>query len=252
MILTMTRILIESFPNHSDISKDKLKKKLNEIIEKLDADASDTETFLSDIGSSSLLDDLELSFLYLYLQTCYAREERMNEDPVYESKSEDTFLDSLPCSVCFSDHYKALLIDTPVLIGSMRNPANKMQQNLLKSLIVTAIRKYEKDKGFSLKLSIASPYSICLYRRCLTDQSSTVVPDLDNIEASKIINALADELSLDDSYSSLVSNLNSIEYVDSKKNCGTSILVIEEAKRLDLEREFIENKRSFDPIRTGK
>ena len=227
MILTMTRILNESFPNHSDLSKEKLKEKLNEIIKQLEEDADDPEVLMHDLKDSSLLDDLELSFLYLYLQVCYAKEKRMNEDPVYESEKEDTFLDSLPCKTYFSDRYKALLIDTPMLIGSMRNPANKMQQNLLKSLVVTAIRKYEKDNKFSFKLSITSPYSICLYRRCLTDQSSTVVPDIDNIEASKIINVLADELSLDDTYSSLISNLNSIEYVDSKQDCGTSILVID-------------------------
>lgn len=248
----MTRILRESFPNHSDMSKENFKEKLREIIRKLDENIDDPETLMSNFKSSSLLDDLELSLLYLYLQTCYAKEERMNDRLVYETENDDAFLDSLPCKIYFSNHYKALLIDTPVLMGSMRNPANKMQQNLVKSLIVTAIRKYEKDEGLSLKLSIASPYSICLYRRCLVDQSSTVVPDIDNIEASKIINALADELSLDDSYSSLISNLNSIEYVNSKQDCGTSILVIEEAKRIDLERKFFENKRSFTFIRTGK
>ena len=70
----MTRIFAETFPNHTDMSKEELADQLRKIIAKLDDDPEDPAVVISDLKSSDLLDDLELSLLYLYLQTCYARE----------------------------------------------------------------------------------------------------------------------------------------------------------------------------------
>ena len=241
----MTKIFAETFPNHTDMSKKELAGQLRKIIAKLDDDPEDPAVVISDLKSSDLLDDLELSLLYLYLQTCYAREYKR----VCECFDETETGADLPCTVHYSAEYRCLLIDTPVMLGSNRNPANRMQENLVRSLVIAAVRKYEKGNDFDFTFSIRAPFSIGLYRRCLKDQSSTVIPDIDNIEARKIINSLVEELSLDDSYSSLISNVNSIEYVDAKEDQGTSILIVEEGKRNALEREFLQNKRSFSMIR---
>ncbi|MBR2788190.1 MAG: hypothetical protein IKD94_03410 [Erysipelotrichaceae bacterium] len=239
------KILSETFPNRVRMSKVDIRKYLEGLLQKINRNDEPEDALIGDLKDGNVLDDLELSFLYLYLQMCYAREYKVSTGR-YEVTETDV---DLPCEIYFSKKYRCLLIDTPAMLSSCRNPSSKAQENLLKALVKSAVKKYEIDNGFDLTFSIRAPYSICLYRRCLPDQSSTLIPDIDNIEAGRIINYLAQELSLDDSYSSLISNVNSIEYVEAKEDCGTSILVIEEGKRNELEREFLKNRRSFSMIR---
>ena len=236
----MTRILEKTFPNRSDITKDNLMKAAVEILEKLERDIDPNDTKVRLMRNLSLLDDLENSFLYLYLQLCNAKQERLHDLPTSRREVPDESLASLPCEVFFSEKYKALLIDTPVNLGSNRNYANKMQEHILKTLVATAVEKFKEDNDFDLAFSIKKPFSFCLYRRCLEKQSSSVVPDIDNIDSRNIINTIVSELSLDDSYSSLICNVNSIEYVGCKEERGTSILIVEESKRNALEKEFKE------------
>ena len=244
----MTRILTDTFANHADMSKKAISRYLKDLLRKLDEDNDPDDTLISDLDNQGMLDDLELSFLYLYLQMCYSR-----EFIELSGKSENIDACSdFPCRVYFFTRYSCLLIDTPAILGSFRNPANRVQENLLKVLVMSALKKYELDNDFDFTFSIRAPYSIGLYRRCLPDQSSTLIPDIDNIEAGRIINSLAEELSLDDSYSSMISNVNTIEYIKERKDCGTSILLVEEARRNELEREFLKNGRSFSFIRTCK
>ena len=123
----MNRIFDQTFPDRKLLSKDDFRDRLNEIIFKLDQDKDSGGNDLVSVIDLSLLNDLELSFLDLYLQVCYAEEERMYAKPYDEDDIRNTFLESLPCKVYFSEKYKALLIDTPVLIGSSRTFASRKQ-----------------------------------------------------------------------------------------------------------------------------
>ena len=245
----MTRILEKTFANRSDITKDNLMKAVDEILEKLERDIDPNDTKVRLMRNLSLLDDLENSFLYLYLQLCNAKQERLHDLPASRREASDESLASLPCEVFFSEKYKALLIDTPVNLGSNRNYANKMQEHILKTLVATAVEKFKEDNDFDLAFSIKKPFSFSLYRRCLEKQSSSVVPDIDNIDSRNIINTIVSELSLDDSYSSLICNVNSIEYVVRKEERGTSILIVEESKRNALEKEFLSKNRTLSFLR---
>ena len=109
-----------------------------------------------------------------------------------------------------------------------------------------AVKKFEDGSSRQLPFLIDSPFAVCLYRRTLPGLSSSVVPDIDNIEARKIINAIVREIAQGDYYSSMITNVNSIEYVKDDQSVGTSILFVEEVKRIALEKEFLLKKRSFD------
>ena len=245
----MTRILEKTFANRSDITKEGLIRAVDEILKKLNRDIDPADAKVRLMRNTVLLDDLENSFLYLYLQICNAKQESFHDLPIARREVQAEGLASLPCEVFFSEKYKTLLIDTPTILGSNRNHSNKMQEHILKALVITAVEKFKEDNDFDLAFSISRPFSICLYRRCLERQSSTVVPDIDNIDARNIINALVSELSLDDSYSSLICNVNSVEYVKHKQERGTSILIVEEGKRNALEKEFLSRNRSLSFLR---
>lgn len=239
----MTDIFRYAFPNRKLMSKEKMISELNGIIQILKKDIDDQSRNLNELNNQTTVDDLELSLLGLYLQTCYAQSLRKSS---YTSEDEDNVPSSLPCEVYFSEKYKAILIDTPVVLGSYRTAKNKLQENILKSLVLMAVKKFEDGSGRQLPFLIDSPFAVCLYRRTLPGLSSSVVPDIDNIEARKIINAIVREIAQGDYYSSMITNVNSIEYVKETRSVGTSILFVEEAKRLALEKEFLLKKRSFD------
>ena len=78
------------------------------------------------------------------------------------------------------------------------------------------------------------------------------MPDCDNVEAQKIINTLVRDFNLKDVYSSMVSCISSIEYVGDKTKTGTSILLVQEDKRLAMESRFLDSARSFDFLRNSK
>lgn len=244
----MNDLFREAFSNRRRMTLNETAGELERLADGLGRINRSSDAFLDEIEEAALLRDLELSLLHLYLQVCYAENLMTFPDPDGGPEEGRTVPDSLPCVVHYSKRYRALLVDTPAIIASTRNTDHGMQSNLLKSLVVMAVKKYESDCGLCLSRLIGTPFSFCLYRRCLKDQSSVSVPDIDNIEAQKIINALARELGLCDSYDGMISSVNSIEYVAKNGWLGTSILIVEEGKRNDLERQFLLQDRSFDRI----
>ena len=240
----MTDVFRYAFPNRRLMSKEKMISELNSLVCLLIKDKDDPGSNLSDLKNQATVDDLELTLLNLYLQTCYAQSLRdcACADDVGEA------LQSLPCKIYFSEKYKTLLIDTPVILGSYRTTKNKLQENIMKSLVLMAVKRFENQSDKQLPFLIDSPFAVCLYRRVLPGLSSSVVPDIDNIEARKIINAIVREIGQGDYYSSMITNVNSIEYINSADQSGTSILFVEESKRGVLEKEFLLKKRSFNEI----
>ena len=252
MIHTMPEVFKKGFDNAKDLTVADFKKKCTNILQKLDK-LSDSESCLKDIYDKELITDLELTFLELFLQSCYA-EERAGPLPscLHRSNKGDVDPDEFPCRVYQSEEYKALLIDTPVVLGSFRTAANIRQQYMVKNLVQVAILQYEKEYGKTLSWFIRTPFSFCLYRRCLPNLSSKIVPDCDNVEAQKIINTLVRDINLKDVYSSMVSCISSIEYVGDKTKTGTSNLLVQEDKRLAMESRFLDSARSFDFLRNSK
>ena len=248
----MTDSLFEkTFTNREDLNKSQIVNELKRIIAKLEKEPSYPDMCIFELIDGSMIDDLELSFLWLYLQMCYAQEHRNFDD--YDSLYHDVdkkIFDLYPCKTYYSDKYKLLLVDTPVILGSYRTYANKAKENLVKDLVLLSVREYLSSSGKDALHLIDMPFAVCLYRRCLEDQTSATVPDIDNIEARKIINVLVRELDLDDSYSSLISNINSIEFVKAGNATGTSIVLVGEENRLQFEKEFISKGRSLDFIRS--
>jgi len=241
----MTDVFRYAFPNRKLMSKEKMISELNSLVCLLIKDKDDPDSNLNDLKNQATVNDLELTLLNLYLQTCYAQSLR---DRACADDDVDEVLSSLPCKIYFSDKYKTLLIDTPVILGSFRTAKNKLQENVLKSLVLMAVKRFENQSDKQLPFLIDSPFAVCLYRRVLPDLSSNVVPDIDNIEARKIINAVVREIGQGDYYSSMITNVNSIEYIYSADQSGTSILFVEESKRGALEKEFLLKKRSFNEI----
>lgn len=248
----MPEVFKKGFDNAKDLTVADFKIECTNILKKLDK-LSDSESYLKDVSDKELITDLELTFLELFLQSCYA-EERAGQLPscLRRSNKGDVDPDEFPCRVYQSEEYKALLIDTPVVLGSFRKATNIKQPYMVKNLVQVALLRYEEKQRRGLSWFIRSPFSFCLYRRCLPNLSSTVVPDCDNVEAQKIINTLVRDLSLMDAYSSMVSCTGSIEYVGDKAKTGTSILLVQEDKRLAMESRFIDSGRSFDFLRNSK
>ena len=184
------------------------------------------------------------------MQILGAKEDLPQVHSYEDLKKVDDF-SNYPCNVFYSDKYKATLIDTPVVLGSMRNYANKMQEHMVANLITIALKKYELENKIDFSFSIRMPFSVFFIRRCLPYQSSNVVSDTDNVECRKIINAIVKEFGLCDSYCDMITVTSTIEYVDSKDARGTSILIVSENKRLSLETIFLKNKRNLDFIRKG-
>ncbi|MBQ6148499.1 MAG: hypothetical protein IJI83_03020 [Oscillospiraceae bacterium] len=239
-----------TFPNRSLMSKEELKRKLRILNGKLDLNEDEMSTYLCDLSDADLLSDLEYTFLYLYLQVCYAQEERMWEDSdnLYRTKKKE-LSDSLPCRVHYSPEYRALLIDTAFILKSGRTQKGVLQENISKCLVDVALQAYETEKGISFVHSVKAPYAIWLLRRCTRDQNRGTLPDIDNIEARKIINRLVYSIGSADSIHSFICNVNTIEYVDSRQDCGTSILLIQEDKTTALMTEFLTEKRSLNFLR---
>lgn len=244
----MNDIYVETFQNRKRITVAKMAGELIRLAGHIGNIGVASETYLDELKDASILNELELSILNLYLQTCYAENLQHSTEEAEGTGNRGYVPEDLPCQVYFSEQHKALLVDTPVVLKSGRYADAVIQENLLKSLVMMSVKKFEADNRKNLKRSIWFPFSFCLYRRCLRDQSSIKVPDIDNIEAQKIINSLVKELGLFDSYDAMITNVNSIEYVRSKQDIGTSILIVQEDHRNDLEREFLMNGRSFDSV----
>ena len=82
------------------MSKEKMISELNGIIQILKKDIDDQSRNLNELNNQATVDDLELSLLGLYLQTCYAQSLRK---PSSVSEDEDSVSSSLPCEVYFSE-----------------------------------------------------------------------------------------------------------------------------------------------------
>ena len=245
------RLIEKTFSNREDLNKSQIISECERIITKLKKEPSYPDTNLYELIDGSLVDDLELSYLWLYLQMCYAQERRsFDSESGLHRNPDDGIFETFPCKTYYSEKYRALLVDTPTILGSYRTYANKTKENLVKDLVLLGVRKYLADSGKRAEDLIGVPFAVCLYRRCLPDQSSASVPDIDNIEARKIINVLVRELDLDDSYSCLITSVNSVEFVKDRDFFGTSVLLVSEERRLDFEREFLSRGRSLDFIRT--
>ena len=246
----MTDLFEKTFCNREDLIKSQVVNECKRIIEKLEKEPSYPDTKMCELVDGSLVDDLELSFLWLYLQMCYAQERRASGDQdILYREVEDRIFDSFPCSTYYSDEYRALLVDTPVILGSYRTHASKTKENLVKDLVLLSVRRYLSASGKNAADLLDLPFAVCLYRRCLCNLSSASVPDIDNIEARKIINVLVRELDLDDSYSCLITSVNSIEFIQGGHFSGTSVLLVSEEKRNALENRFLSESRSFDFLR---
>jgi len=245
------RLFEKTFSNREDLNKSQVASECERIVARLRKEPSYPDTNLYELIDGSLVDDLELSFLWLYLQMCYAQEQRAFDSAAasFRDPGHEIF-EAYPCKAFYNRQYRALLIDTPTILGSYRTYANKAKENLVKDLVLLSVRKYLSESGEKAEDLISVPFAVCLYRRCLPNQSSATVPDIDNIEARKIINVLVRELDLDDSYNCLITSINSIEYVEDKESAGTSVVLISEETRLDFEREYLASGRSLDFIRT--
>lgn len=250
MTRTMTGLFEKTFSNREDLIKSQVANECKRIITKLEKEPSYPDTKMCELTDGSLVDDLELSFLWLYLQMCYAQGRRIpDEEGVLYREVEDTIFDSFPCRAYYSDKYRALLIDTPAVLGSYRTHASRAKENLVKDLVLLSVRRYLSVSGKNAADLLDLPFAVCLYRRCLGNLSSASVPDIDNIEARKIINVLVRELDLDDSYSCLITSVNSIEFIQGGHFSGTSVLLVSEEKRNALENRFLSENRSFDFLR---
>ncbi len=246
----MTDLFEKTFSNREDLIKSQVANECKRIITKLEKEPSYPDTKICELVDGSLVDDLELSFLWLYLQMCYAQERRIpDEEAVLYREVEDRIFDSFPCRAHYSDEYRALLIDTPAVLGSYRTHASRAKENLVKDLVLLSVRRYLSASGKDAAVLLDLPFAVCLYRRCLCNLSSASVPDIDNIEARKIINVLVRELDLDDSYSCLITSVNSIEFIQDGAFSGTSVLLVSEEKRNTLENRFLSENRSLDFLR---
>ena len=246
----MTDLFEKTFSNRKDLNKAQIISELKRIIAKLEKEPSYPDMHIYELIDASAIDDLELSFLWLYLQTCYAQEHRNLErqTALYRDVDEKIF-DAYPCHTYHSEKFRLLLVDTPVILGSYRTYASRVKENLVKDLVLLSVRRFLSVSGKGSGELVGVPFAVCLYRKCLEDQTSATTPDIDNIETRKIINTLVRELDLEDSFHSLITSVNSIEFVQDKNRTGTSILLISEEKRLAFEKEFISRNRSLDFIR---
>ena len=77
----MTDLFEKTFCNREDLIKSQVANECKRIIEKLEKEPSYPDTMMSELIDGSLVDDLELSFLWLYLQMCYAQERRASSHP---------------------------------------------------------------------------------------------------------------------------------------------------------------------------
>ena len=246
----MTDLFEKTFSNREDLIKSQVANECKRIITKLEKEPSYPDTKICELVDGSLVDDLELSFLWLYLQMCYAQGRRIpDEGAVLYREVEDRIFASFPCRAYYSDEYRALLIDTPAVLGSYRTHASRAKENLVKDLVLLGVRRYLSASGKNAAALLDLPFAVCLYRRCLCTLSSASVPDFDNIEARKIINVHVRELDLDDSYSCLITIDNSIEFIPGGHFSGTSVLLVSEEKRNALENRFLSENRSFDFLR---
>ena len=246
----MTDLFEKTFCNREDLIKSQVANECKRVITKLEKEPSYPDTKICELVDGSLVDDLELSFLWLYLQMCYAQERRASGDQdILYREVEDRIFDSFPCRAYYSDEYRALLIDTPAVLGSYRTHASRTKENLVKDLVLLSVRRYLSASGKNAADLLDLPFAVCLYRRCLCNLSSASIPDIDNIEARKIINVLVRELDLDDSYSCLITSVNSIEFIQDGTFSGTSVLLVSEEKRNALENRFLSENRSFDFLR---
>ena len=246
----MNDLFEKTFSNREDLIKSQVISECSRIITKLEKEPSYPDTRIHGLIDGSLIDDLELSFLWLYLQMCYAQEHRASDDrSVLYHEAEDRIFESFPCRTYYSEKHQTLLIDTPAILGSYRTHASKAKENLVKDLVLLSVRRYLSQSGKRAEDLISIPFAICLYRRCLPNQSSAYVPDIDNIEARKIINVLVREMDLDDSYNCLITSVNSIEFIQDEGFSGTSVLLISEEKRNAFENRFLSENRSLDFLR---
>ena len=245
------KVVEENYKNKKQgITKATLIKDLKRQLDLLESDPKSDDASLFEC-STKLLDELEFSSLNTFLQICGAKEDLPQVHNYEDLKKVEDF-SNYPCNVFYSDKYKATLIDTPVVLGSMRNVSNKTQGQMVASLIAIALKNYELENKIDFSSTVRMPFSVYFIRRCLPNQSSNVVPDTDNVECRKIINAIVKEFDLCDSYSDMISVVSTIEYVASKDDRGTSILVVNENKRLALETYFLRNKRKLDFLRENK
>lgn len=244
MNLNKSKLFNEYFPNKDkNLTKEQLKEKCLKIVEMLDNDKQDNDLKVA-LLSDAELEQLEMSSLELYLQVCSAMEDKIFEQkyPVVELPIGDSF----PCDVHYNQELGALLIDTPVQLGSYRTYGEVAQQHLIAVMVNLAIKGYEQEHNFNFFDTVKSPFCIYLVRRCKRGANSNSIPDIDNVGARHVINILVRELGLSDSFSSLTWNCNTVEYVqEGADQGGTSLLIVSEDKKLEFESKFLQNSHSM-------
>ena len=248
MRVDRSEIFREYYPNRvQDLTKEQLLSLYKEIVEMLENDNLNLGAKLA-TASDPELEQLEMSTLNIYLQVCSALEEKHQFDE-FENLS-DKVMETYPCDVYFNQELGCYLIDTPTVLGSYRTYGETEQQHLIANLVSIALKQFEAREGIDLLGSIQSPYCIYLIRRVRPTQTSNTIPDIDNVGARHLINALARNFALSDSFKNLTWSCNTIEYIEGEgETLGTSIVIIGESSKMKYEQMFMDYNHSNNFLR---
>lgn len=245
-------IFSSNYPcKYENLTKRELIEIYQDAINNLMKTNADADEPLLKIKNGELINSLEYDALDILLKLgCVQEERQLKELRLNPDAPKKDITECLPCRVNYSSTHRALLIDTPVRLGSYRTHKNNVQEWEVVDMCKIALDDYFQKHDCNVCTMIDNPYSISVVRRCLKNQTSSSVPDADNVETRHMINEFVSIFRLvSDSYCDYVHSSCYIEYVDDINDCGTSFLLVSEKNRPEFESTFIKNNRSFSFVR---